>query len=279
MKRTPIWLFLLIVSLTMMTGCASVLATTPSDDGVIEIMMRDYKFEPEIIRVQAGDTVRIVLHNEGNKMHELMIGRNVNIHDGQTEGFAEDFFAGITPTITGPGMVMGMEGMDMEMEGMDMGEDEHAEESMDDMADMGMADEHDEGAMDNMADMGEDEHTDDMEMADEHDEDAMSGDDHDDEDMAMAEDEHDEEGEHDEEEHDDEAMPAGEFGPFQMPEMDAHEGLMVMIDPPSVAPGGEPTIIEFTVPEDKVGTWTFACFQERGQHFDDGMEGTLIVEP
>jgi hypothetical protein len=36
-------------------------------------------------------------------------------------------------------------------------------------------------------------------------------------------------------------------------------------------------VIEFTVPADKVGEWTIACFLDNGSHFDDGMPGTLTV--
>lgn len=115
-----------------------------------------------------------------------------------------------------------------------------------------------------------------------------------DEDMAgmdehvMAEDEHTEEDDHAEDEmagmgHDEmegmgHDMIGTSFGVLQRPSMDAHAGLMVMLDP---APMPEETVttITFTVPEDKVGTWTMGCFQEQGQHYDDGMRGTLIVEP
>jgi hypothetical protein len=55
-------------------------------------------------------------------------------------------------------------------------------------------------------------------------------------------------------------------------EMDEHHGGMVMLDP------GRETTLTMTIPEDKVGTWVFGCFQENGLHFDDGMRGLLIVE-
>ncbi|MEJ2555396.1 MAG: hypothetical protein P8186_04020, partial [Anaerolineae bacterium] len=55
-------------------------------------------------------------------------------------------------------------------------------------------------------------------------------------------------------------------------EMDEHHGGMVMLDP------GRESTLTMTIPEDKVGTWVFGCFQEDGLHFDDGMRGLLIVE-
>lgn len=129
---------------------------------------------------------------------------------------------------------------DMGQEGMDMsGDDDHTE---DEMA------------------MGEEEH--------------MENDDHVEDSMDMGNGDHAEGGE---DEHEEEGVVA-EFGAFQMPLMDAHAGLMVMIDPQMV-PAGEVTTITFTVPEDKVGRWEMGCFQERGQHYDDGMNGVIIVEP
>ena len=61
---------------------------------------------------------------------------------------------------------------------------------------------------------------------------------------------------------------------------EVHHGAMVMLQPGSPATNepGETTVIEFTVPEDRVGVWQIGCFQEAGQHFEDGMRATLIVE-
>jgi len=59
-----------------------------------------------------------------------------------------------------------------------------------------------------------------------------------------------------------------------------HTAAMVMLQPGSVSNNepGEVTVIEFTVPEDRVGTWSIGCFQEAGQHWEDGMRATLIVD-
>lgn len=37
------------------------------------------------------------------------------------------------------------------------------------------------------------------------------------------------------------------------------------------------TVIEFTVPEDRVGEWEMGCFEDKGTHYDDGMRGKVIV--
>lgn len=286
MKRYGLLLLLALVTLVLLPGCAELVAAGPGADGTIEIVMDDYSFTPDVIRLQAGQTVTIRLRNEGEKMHEFMAGRNVQVHENLTEGFGEGFFAGVDLDIQGPGMVMGLEGEGGEpaME-MDMGEEEagdHDEEG----------DEHDEEM-----EMGEGEHQEDEAEAGDHDEES---DEHDEEmemggmgteaEDAMEEmpDEHDEEmemgegeaGDHDEEseEHEEEGIVAGHFGALQMPLMDAHAGVMVMIDPEMI-PAGEVTTITFTVPEGKTGRWEIGCFQERGQHYDDGMNGVIIVEP
>jgi hypothetical protein len=140
---------------------------------------------------------------------------------------------------------------------------DHDAMAMDEMTDDA---DHDEMAMDEMT---EDADHDEMAM-DEMTEDA----DHD----AMAMDEMTDDSGHGEMagmEHD---MVETSFGALQRPLMDAHAGMMVMFDPTTI-PSNEVTTITFTVPENKVGEWELGCFQEQGQHYDDGMRGTLIVEP
>ncbi len=57
-------------------------------------------------------------------------------------------------------------------------------------------------------------------------------------------------------------------------------GVMVMPQPGSATTNepGEVTFLEFTAPEDRAGTCQIGCFQEAGQHYEDGMRATLIVE-
>ncbi|MBZ0294886.1 MAG: cupredoxin domain-containing protein [Anaerolineae bacterium] len=279
MKNGYLFLLMLVAALILLPGCAQVLAATPNEDGAIEVVLSDYSFQPDTIRVKAGQAVTILLRNEGDKIHEFMIGRDARVEGNFTEGFAVDFFAGITPEVTGPGMVMGRP--DMEMGGMDMGAEgtampmaEPTEEAPMNMGtdseDMDMAQPTGEASMNMNMDMDAEntamsmpEPTEDASTSREAGGENM--------DMPMNEDtDHADEDEHAE-------LAQGEFGALQMPEMDAHAGFMVMIDPTVIA-SGEVTAITFTVPEDNVGTWTFGCFQERGQHFDDGMRGTFIVE-
>lgn len=181
-------------------------------DREIVIRMEDYRFSPSVIRVKAGERVRLRIINVGRHTHEFMVGKEVKIEEGVFEPPEPDFFEGIEVTAeVVRGDAMPMFGLDLDEMG-EMG-------GMGEMGEMG-------GDMGNMG----------MErqgvvLAGYHAEDLM----------ALME--------------------------------DLHAGNMIMANP------GSEVVIEFTVPEDKVGTWVFGCFQEDGLHFDAGMQGYLIVEP
>lgn len=69
------------------------------------------------------------------------------------------------------------------------------------------------------------------------------------------------------------AMAGMEGGGMQMGgEAGGESGFMVQVDP-----GGSVTL-SFVVP-DKPGRWQFACFAQSGQHYLNGMRGTVTVEP
>lgn len=53
-----------------------------------------------------------------------------------------------------------------------------------------------------------------------------------------------------------------------------HSGFMV-----GMAQGAENATVTFTVTEDMVGEWELGCFEDNGQHYDDGMKGKLVVKP
>ncbi|MEW5957032.1 MAG: cupredoxin domain-containing protein [Chloroflexota bacterium] len=226
-----------------------VFAATPSESGEIEIVMTDYRFIPDVIRVKAGQEIRLTLRNESQHTHEFMVGRQVTVEDGVTEPPTPDFFAGLQPVITGSGMPMGFEGMaGMQMEGMTMEEEGMPmEEGMEMKAEemqMGGTETKEEGMQ-----MGEGMPVEEgMEMKAEE--------------MQMGETGMKEEG----------ARIVLEGVHTEAMEMDAHGGGMVMLNPTQ-----ESTIV-MTIPADKVGVWEFGCFQEEGLHYDDGMRGVLIVE-
>ncbi|MCQ3977474.1 MAG: hypothetical protein DPW09_28935 [Anaerolineae bacterium] len=286
----------LIVLLILLSACAAYGAAIPAENGEIKITMKDYDFSPGVIRVKAGQQVTIVLSNEGKKLHEFMIGREVRVEGNFTEGFAVDFFVGITPQISGPGMVMGLPGrMEATAPGEQMpGEEQEMgrmtpsepmtgmEHNMDEMAPgeqmAGTAEP--TGQMRESGQMTGMEHNmDEMAPAEQ-----MGGTEEPTDKMAGTAEPAGQIGESGQMagdmagmEHDMESM-VGSFGALQRPSMEAHGGVMIMLDP-TIVSTDQVTTITFTVPEEKVGRWEIGCFQEQGQHYDDGMRGVLIVDP
>lgn len=199
---------LLVVSLTFILVACGPSGARPDESGELVIVQIDeaggMRFEPSDIVLTAGQHVRLIIENQGEKDHEFMIGRNVVRNaDGAPDGFEVDFFEGIEDMVTvelGDGAMLMIDGETIDMGGADM--------------DMGG----DGEAMADSMDMGQ------------------------------------------EEEHVDEGMD--------------HMGFMVMNNV-----GSGRTTIEFTVPEDRVGEWEMGCFEDDGAHYEDGMRGTLIVEP
>jgi uncharacterized cupredoxin-like copper-binding protein len=167
MLRVKVGFACIVVLGLALAGCGPS-GATPDASGEITIIQIDeeggMRFEPGDIVLTAGQTVRIVLQNQGEKDHEFMIGQNViRMEDGAPNGFETDFFEGIEDLVTvmlGEGamlmiddqmIMMDMEeDMDMEHdmeEDMDMEEDASMEEDMAMEEDMEHADEgeHDEG--------------------------------------------------------------------------------------------------------------------------------------
>ncbi|HUF39368.1 MAG TPA: cupredoxin domain-containing protein [Anaerolineales bacterium] len=70
----------------------------------------------------------------------------------------------------------------------------------------------------------------------------------------------------------DEPMVMGGEAHHEMGGMD--HGFMV-----AIPRGGDDATITFTVTEDMIGEWEIGCFTDGGSHYDQGMHGTLIVNP
>lgn len=94
------WAFIAGIFLLVACGQPQGPSSGPSA-GEIRITMTEYKFQPDTIRVKAGQEVRLVLVNSGKKDHELMIGRKVMEMEGKPAGYQEDFFAGLHPQVSG----------------------------------------------------------------------------------------------------------------------------------------------------------------------------------
>lgn len=159
------------IAMTAFVAACGPSGATPDESGEILIIQIDeaggMRFEPDDIVLTAGQTVRIVLENQGQKDHEFMIGQNViRMADGAPNGFEIDFFQGIEDQV----MVMLGEGaMLMIDDQMVMMDDMGVEEDMAMDEDAAMDD---EMAMDDDEAMDEDMA---MEEKDEHEEDEGMG--------------------------------------------------------------------------------------------------------
>ncbi len=159
MTRNRVGLFCMVVVGLALASCGPS-GATPDASGEITIIQIDeaggMRFEPEDIVLTAGQTVRIVLENQGEKDHEFMVGREVQYTaDGAPNGFVEDFFEGIEDQVTvllgeGAMLMIDNEMIETDMGDMDHDMDEDMDHSMEedmehDMDAMEHDDEHDEG--------------------------------------------------------------------------------------------------------------------------------------
>lgn len=170
MDGKRLYFLVLIPLLLVLAACGRTGGAATSSSGEVTVTMTEYKFEPDTIRVKAGQEVRITLENKGEKEHEFMVGRDVGMEEGFPDGFHTDFFEGIEVEAEREGQPIDL--MEL-MESMEM----------------------------------------------------------------------------------------------------EHHGFMAALEA-----GDLPATLIFTVPEDKAGEWEIGCFEDEGQHYDDGMKGKLIVE-
>ncbi|MFQ5879701.1 MAG: plastocyanin/azurin family copper-binding protein [Dehalococcoidia bacterium] len=104
-----LWLALggaLAMSALLAVACGEEKAThegtpAPAAQGPIQIRLGEMYFEPDEIRLQEGQQVTIELINEGAVLHEFMVGREVEMHNGTADGYEHDFFEGVDVEYTG----------------------------------------------------------------------------------------------------------------------------------------------------------------------------------
>lgn len=274
--------------------------------GHYTIEMTDYRFSPSHMTWHVGERVTLTLVNrsEGHpgKPHEFMMGREpaqerTVFGPEQADGYRVPFFQGVDIQVEGghglsmlmpggarlsgategimvmpegTGMAHGMEGMNQPMQAPAAGDSrdmqqmgEHAQ------APVG-GDMHETPGMEGHAQAPESGDAHRMEEMGEHAKAPAAGD------MPGMEGHADAPGGGDA--HDMPMPGAGEMrgtpamqGMEDMEHMHGgHEGFMPVLEP--VGWLG----ISFTVP-DKPGTWSYGCFQQSGQHFANGMQGTVTI--
>jgi len=118
----------LFIMVMLVSGCGSVFQPQPTptptldpDSPEITIIMDEFTFTPDHIRLVVGQEVTLHVVNKGQEDHEIMIGRNpLRAEDGDLgDGFEYDFFALSDITVQGDVEVMGMNGEEMNMDSMD----------------------------------------------------------------------------------------------------------------------------------------------------------------
>ena len=97
-------LLALVLTLLVLAGCRTTgtesqpqAAKQPSQPP-IQVKMSEFAFQPNSIRIKAGQTVQLELINDGNAEHEFMAGRTVDMHQGEANGYQKDFFDSVKAT-------------------------------------------------------------------------------------------------------------------------------------------------------------------------------------
>lgn len=92
-KRLRHWGVIAIVLIMISTACSGqdsttgdpVTTTTPGAERVVEISMTEFAFTPSIVKVEAGETVKFVVTNDGVVDHEFEVATQDVIHE-HTQG-------------------------------------------------------------------------------------------------------------------------------------------------------------------------------------------------
>lgn len=85
----------LLVALVLVLGDDPTVEGRPGPDGVLEVVMEDYRFTPAEFFVPAGEPVSIAFVNRDHVSHHVNFGRGVVEVDGRAAAFEEDLFAGL----------------------------------------------------------------------------------------------------------------------------------------------------------------------------------------
>jgi len=75
-------------------------AGTADDDGRLEVVLEDYRFDVGTWSVPAGRPVTLVFINRDDVSHPLTFGGTLIERDGRPVGLTDELFAGLTPRVT-----------------------------------------------------------------------------------------------------------------------------------------------------------------------------------
>lgn len=90
-----------ILTLAVVAAVALTLLGTPDDtarpdaDGLLEVSLQDYRFQPAELALPTGEPVTLRLVNRDDPGHHVAFGRDVEVADGRAVGFREDLLAGL----------------------------------------------------------------------------------------------------------------------------------------------------------------------------------------
>jgi uncharacterized cupredoxin-like copper-binding protein len=92
MLQKVLWLGAMLSFLGL--GLVACQGGAPAGPQTVQVRMSEFKFEPDPIRVKAGQEVRLDLVNEGTVVHEFMVGRDAMMmgHGTMLHGYETDFF-------------------------------------------------------------------------------------------------------------------------------------------------------------------------------------------
>jgi hypothetical protein len=71
----------------------------PDADGVVEVVIEDYRFHPDELFLPVEEPLHLVFENRGDNAHRIWFGREVVEEEGVEACFEEDLFTDLSPAI------------------------------------------------------------------------------------------------------------------------------------------------------------------------------------
>lgn len=106
---------ILAASAVVAAACGGGGGAAPS--GSVTVTGSEFKFEPDTIRLKVGQEARITFRNDGEKDHEMMMGKTLSMMAGKPAGFQTWLLVGVPVRFERDGKeIMAMDAMGGEME-------------------------------------------------------------------------------------------------------------------------------------------------------------------